>query len=200
MRRSCACPILGSAAAGSLLSLANPLQATLHDYTSSGPGPNPVHGDHACFCPAGVFFGSIATRLQPRFYSLSSGPGPNPKSLHVTCAVVNDITPTGRTHQGVGSTWLAGMKPGDKMPSFVRRSTFRLPRQLDVPIVMIGPGTGLAPFRGFLQQRAWLQKKSGMPFCFWLTCCWVCLHAFSRPNCRPMHQVAHIRLLQCISW
>ncbi|KAK9840231.1 hypothetical protein WJX74_005974 [Apatococcus lobatus] len=111
--------------------------------------------------PLGIFFGCIAPRLQPRFYSLSSGPGPNPKSLHVTCAVVNDITPTGRTHKGVGSTWLAGMKPDDKMPSFVRRSTFRLPRQLDVPIVMIGPGTGLAPFRGFLQQRAWLQKKSG---------------------------------------
>ena len=129
------------------------------DHSTFNPS---VRGDTLCSWPAGVFFGCIAPRLQPRFYSLSSGPGPNPKSLHVTCAVVNDITPTGRTHKGVGSTWLAGMKPGDKMPSFVRRSTFRLPRQLDVPIVMIGPGTGLAPFRGFLQQRAWLQKKSGM--------------------------------------
>lgn len=147
-----------------------PSSAVLPLDCSPASTPSPLaagltHGiDQASLCPAGVFFGSIAPRLQPRFYSLSSGPGPNPKSLHVTCAVVNDITPTGRTHQGVGSTWLAAMKPGNKMPSFVRRSTFRLPRQLDVPIVMIGPGTGLAPFRGFLQQRAWLQKKSGAPF------------------------------------
>ncbi len=119
---------------------------------------------HACEGP-GVFFGCIAPRLQPRFYSLSSGPGPNPKSLHVTCAVVNDTTPTGRSHKGVGSCWLAGRSAGDKLPSFVRRSTFHLPRHLDVPIVMIGPGTGLAPFRGFLQQRAWLQQKSGQSHC-----------------------------------
>lgn len=49
---------------------------------------------------------------------------------------------------------------GSKVPIFVRKSTMRLPHRLKTPVIMIGPGTGFAPFRGFLQERNW-QKKQG---------------------------------------
>ena len=55
---------------------------------------------------AGAFFGSIAPRLQPRFYSISSAPAAHPGAVHITCAVVHDTTPSGRTHEGIASFFL----------------------------------------------------------------------------------------------
>ena len=113
---------------------------------------------------AGAFFGTMAPRLQPRFYSISSSPKQSPDSIHITCGVVIDTTATGRQHEGVCSNYLKRMSVGDRIPIFVRHSHFKLPKQPSTPIVMIGPGTGLAPFRGFLQERAAL-LKSGRPPC-----------------------------------
>lgn len=101
----------------------------------------------------GLFFGSVAPRLQPRFYSISSGAAVHPRSVHVTCAVVKDVMPTGRVHDGVCSSWLARAAPRQRLPVFIRHSHFRLPDDEHAPVVMVGPGTGLAPFRGFLQDR-----------------------------------------------
>ncbi|PNH07830.1 NADPH--cytochrome P450 reductase 1 [Tetrabaena socialis] len=102
----------------------------------------------------GAFFGCVAPRLQPRFYSISSSPKQHPSSIHVTCAVVRDAMPTGRVHEGIASTWLKRHGSGAAVPVFVRHSHFRLPKSPATPVVMVGPGTGLAPFRGFLQERA----------------------------------------------
>ena len=55
---------------------------------------------------AGAFFGSIAPRLQPRFYSISSAPAAHPGAVHITCAIVHDTTPSGRTHEGIASFFL----------------------------------------------------------------------------------------------
>ena len=76
-----------------------------------------------------------------------------PKHIQVTVSVVRHISPTGRSVNGVASSYLGTMKIGGRVPMFVRKSTFHLPTDPSVPIIMIGPGTGLAPFMGFLQRR-----------------------------------------------
>jgi sulfite reductase (NADPH) flavoprotein alpha-component len=95
-------------------------------------------------------------RLQPRLYSISSSPKAHPGEVHVTVGAVR-YEAHGRLKKGVASCWLADrVVPGQtEVPVFVQTSHgFRLPSKTDVPVIMVGPGTGIAPFRAFLEERS----------------------------------------------
>jgi sulfite reductase (NADPH) flavoprotein alpha-component len=92
--------------------------------------------------------------LQPRVYSISSSLKCNPGRVSLTVDAVRYAIDK-RTRLGVASTFLAGRaKPGDKIRVYVQKAQhFALPADPNKPIIMIGPGTGIAPFRAFLQER-----------------------------------------------
>ncbi|KAH8385762.1 hypothetical protein KR009_008994 [Drosophila setifemur] len=110
--------------------------------------------DHVC---------ELLPRLQPRYYSISSSSKLHPTDVHVTAVLVEYKTATGRTNKGVATTYLKNKQPlngeKDKVPVFIRKSQFRLPTRSETPIIMVGPGTGLAPFRGFIQERQFLRDE-----------------------------------------
>jgi sulfite reductase (NADPH) flavoprotein alpha-component len=91
--------------------------------------------------------------LQHRAYSISSSPLASPDRIHLTVAAVRHGEP--RPHGGVCSTFLADrVGETDDVGIFLQpNAAFRLPADGDTPVVMIGPGTGVAPFRAFLQER-----------------------------------------------
>ena len=78
-------------------------------------------------------------------------------SIHITAILTEWITPTKKHSKGVATSWLKTKLPVNghcpTVPIFVRKSQFRLPFKPSVPVIMIGPGTGIAPFRGFIQDR-----------------------------------------------
>ncbi|MFL4967874.1 MAG: sulfite reductase subunit alpha [Xanthobacteraceae bacterium] len=92
--------------------------------------------------------------LQPRLYSISSSPKTDPGRVALTVDSVR-YQVNGRRRLGVASTYLADrIRPGDKLKVYVQRAhAFGLPADPAVPIIMIGPGTGIAPFRAFLHER-----------------------------------------------
>nr|CAD7417313.1 unnamed protein product [Timema poppensis] len=102
--------------------------------------------------------------LQPRFYSISSSPEVHPGQIHLTVAVVNYKTQGGKgpTHYGVCSNFLQDFPPGQNIHLFVRSAhNFSLPLSRNLPVIMVGPGTGIAPFRGFWQHKMALAQASG---------------------------------------
>jgi cytochrome P450/NADPH-cytochrome P450 reductase len=113
----------------------------------------------ACTLPFGVFL-EMMPPMAPRYYSISSSPLADPSRLSLTVAVVADEARSGRgRYHGVCSSYLAALDDGATVRAFVKDngSGFRPPADPSVPLIMIGPGTGIAPFRGFLQERAALK-------------------------------------------
>ncbi|WTJ19121.1 molybdopterin-dependent oxidoreductase [Streptomyces pseudovenezuelae] len=96
----------------------------------------------------------ILGRLQPRLYSISSSPLTDPYLVSLTVSVVRYENLHGRSRQGVCSPFLADAAADTPVPVHVQRSPhFRPPADSGTPMVMVGPGTGVAPFIGFLEQR-----------------------------------------------
>lgn len=101
----------------------------------------------------GEDFVSVLKKLQPRLYSISSSPKAHPGEVHLTIAIVRYET-HGRQRGGVCSTFFADRACDLEPGVFVHNNkAFRLPEDGDTPIIMVGPGTGIAPFRAFLEER-----------------------------------------------
>jgi sulfite reductase (NADPH) flavoprotein alpha-component len=104
----------------------------------------------------------VLRKLQPRLYSIASSQKAVGESVHLTVAVVQyQPERSSHLHRGVCSTFLAERAEGNgKVPVFVHTAKhFRIPESPDIPTIMVGPGTGIAPFRAFLQERKALGAK-----------------------------------------
>ncbi|KAG9351915.1 hypothetical protein JZ751_023166 [Albula glossodonta] len=147
--------------------------AILEDLSSLRP---PI--DHLC---------ELMPRLQARYYSIASSAKvrrpqwppilipstPNldlgsstvhANTVHICAVVVEYETKAGRVNKGVATNWLKNKLVTDNghkssVPMYVRKSQFRLPFKASNPVIMIGPGTGIAPFMGFIQERGWLKEQ-----------------------------------------
>ncbi|WP_251553715.1 assimilatory sulfite reductase (NADPH) flavoprotein subunit [Neobacillus muris] len=110
-------------------------------------------------------FVSILRKIPARLYSISSSLTANPEEVHLTIGAVR-YQAHGRQRKGVCSTLTAErLQLGDKVPVFIQHNeNFKLPNNPAAPIIMIGPGTGVAPFRSFMQER----EETGAPGKSWL--------------------------------
>ncbi|CAO2171358.1 unnamed protein product [Urochloa humidicola] len=93
--------------------------------------------------------------LKKRAFSISSSPLAHPNQVHLTVSIVSWLTPFKRKRHGLCSTWLAGFNPSkdNLIPCWICQGSLPPPHP-SVPLVLIGPGTGCAPFRAFVEERA----------------------------------------------
>ncbi|MDR3721117.1 MAG: hypothetical protein P4L00_05925, partial [Candidatus Acidoferrales bacterium] len=123
---------------------AEPADADLLDLLEAFPSARPRLADLVASLPS----------LRPRLYSIASSTRASPGEVHLCVAVVRD-TRRGRVRNGVGSAFLADRaSAAEAIPAYIHTSHFRLPADPATPMIMIGPGTGIAPFRAFLAERA----------------------------------------------
>jgi len=99
-------------------------------------------------------FISILRKIPARLYSIASSLSANPDEVHLTIGAVR-YDAHGRERKGVCSILCAErLQPGDTLPVYIQHNpNFKLPKNPDTPIIMVGPGTGVAPFRSFMQER-----------------------------------------------
>ncbi|WP_096200420.1 sulfite reductase subunit alpha [Bacillus sp. FJAT-45350] len=109
---------------------------------------------------------ALLRKMPPRLYSIASSIAANPEEVHLTIGAVR-YTTHGRERNGVCSVQCAERLPeGDTLPVFIQQNKhFNLPDSRDTDIIMLGPGTGIAPFRSFIQERA-VNKGEGRSWLF----------------------------------
>ncbi|PEJ58990.1 sulfite reductase subunit alpha [Bacillus sp. AFS002410] len=109
---------------------------------------------------------SILRKMTPRLYSIASSNAANPDEVHLTIGAVR-YTAHGRDRKGVCSVLCSErVSEGDTLPVYVQANKhFHLPEAEDKDIIMVGPGTGIAPFRSFIQERA-VNKVNGRSWLF----------------------------------
>ncbi|WP_223068219.1 bifunctional cytochrome P450/NADPH--P450 reductase [Paenibacillus caui] len=115
----------------------------------------------ACELPFERFL-ELLPPLKARYYSISSSPRIRADQASITVSVVRGPAWSGHgEYKGIASGYLANLKPGDQVLMFIRTPgpIFELPEDPETPVIMVGPGTGIAPFRGFLQARRALRDE-----------------------------------------
>ncbi|MEH2613076.1 cytochrome P450 [Bradyrhizobium sp. AZCC 1693] len=115
----------------------------------------------ACKLPLEIYL-EMLSPLAPRYYSISSSPLASNGRCSITVGVVRGPARAGvGSFTGVCSNYVSRQAEGNVVYAFVKdtKSAFYLPEDPRTPLIMIGPGTGLAPFRGFLQQRAAMKER-----------------------------------------
>lgn len=115
----------------------------------------------ACEITFPAYF-SLLPPLKPRYYSISSSPLVSKDKLSITVGVVRDQAWSGNgEYKGVASNYLAKLEKGETAECFIKAQStgFNLPESTETPIIMTGPGTGIAPFRGFIQARRQLKQQ-----------------------------------------
>ena len=110
--------------------------------------------DYGPFSVSAQEFVSILRKMPARLYSIASSLSANPDEVHLTIGAVR-YGAHGRERKGVCSILCAErLQPGDTLPVYVQHNqNFKLPKDPETPIIMVGPGTGVAPFRSFMQER-----------------------------------------------
>lgn len=109
-------------------------------------------------------FVELSSAIAPRFYSIASSPLASPDAVDLIVGTLRAPAWSGvGEHQGFASTHMRDLMPGDAVFGYVRKPNpaFAPPADATVPMILIGPGTGFAPFRGFLEERA-AQKAKGI--------------------------------------
>nr|WP_263620908.1 cytochrome P450 [Halobacillus litoralis] len=107
-------------------------------------------------------FLALLPPLRVRYYSISSSPAAGKERVSITVSVVKGKAWSGQgEYKGIASNYLAHLDAGDKIACFIRtpETDFQPPKDPQTPVIMVGPGTGIAPFRGFIQQRTHLRNE-----------------------------------------
>ncbi|WP_127357102.1 bifunctional cytochrome P450/NADPH--P450 reductase [Actinacidiphila soli] len=113
--------------------------------------------------PLAVFL-EMMSPIRPRFYSISSSPLANPRHVRLTVGLLEGPALSGDgQYRGTCSAYISRLQPGDVVYGYVRvpSPTFAPPADPTTPLILIGPGTGIAPLRGILEERA-RQHENGM--------------------------------------
>lgn len=119
--------------------------------------------------------------IQPRYYTISSSDSVHPGSLHLTgtspfapspsflitpfplVSLLQRTSPSGSKICGLCTKFLSSLSPGDSCRVFPRESLFKLPASLSTPVIMIGPGSGIAPMRALIQEREYRARSENIP-------------------------------------
>ncbi|KAG0234906.1 hypothetical protein BGX31_004415 [Mortierella sp. GBA43] len=104
---------------------------------------------------------NILPAIKPRHYSIASSQKAHPNSVHLLIVAVEWTTPSGKPRFGQCTRYLTSVGVGAKVTVSIKPSVMKLPPSPHQPVIMAGLGTGMAPFRAFIQERAW-QKAQGI--------------------------------------
>ena len=112
---------------------------------------------------------TILPPIKPRLYSIASSPRlVGPKLVELVVVVNEWKTPSGQIRAGTATNYIRSLQKGDDVACTITSGTFKFPESSMTPMIMAGLGTGLAPFRAFVQERKWMKNKGMKTGPMWL--------------------------------